>query len=251
MAARSPGRRPAQPHAGKPAKNVLTCTDDTQARRSSAVVLDERLVARVIEDTDSGEALPLLAFTLAQLADGIGRGGQLSEARYEQLGGVQGALTREADAALVDAIAAGGRSREEVIAGLLRLVTVDEQGRPTRWRVRRDELPDSLLTESEAFVARRLLSTDTDNGTVVIGAAHEAFLSTWPPLAEAITASASALRARRAVEHAATDWSENGRPRSRLWGGGQLAATVADTGGLFAVSSGLLSVRPCRQAWGW
>ena len=31
----------AQPHAGKPAKNVLTCTDDTQARRSSAVVLGE------------------------------------------------------------------------------------------------------------------------------------------------------------------------------------------------------------------
>ena len=30
----------AQPHAGKPAKNVLTCTDDTQARRSSAVVLE-------------------------------------------------------------------------------------------------------------------------------------------------------------------------------------------------------------------
>ena len=29
----------AQPHAGKPTKNVLTCTDDTQARRSSAVVL--------------------------------------------------------------------------------------------------------------------------------------------------------------------------------------------------------------------
>jgi len=40
MAARSPSRRPAQPHVGKPAKNVLTCTDDTQARRSSAVVLD-------------------------------------------------------------------------------------------------------------------------------------------------------------------------------------------------------------------
>lgn len=38
-------------------------------------------------------------FTLAQLADGVTRGGQLSCARYEQLGGVQGALTRQADAA--------------------------------------------------------------------------------------------------------------------------------------------------------
>jgi hypothetical protein len=49
--------------------------------------VDDDLVARVVADTDSGEALPLLAFTLAQLADGLGRGGQLSQQRYDQLGG--------------------------------------------------------------------------------------------------------------------------------------------------------------------
>ena len=198
--------------------------------RLAGIGVNERLVSRLIEDTDSGEALPLLAFTLAQLADGISRGGQLSQTRYEQLGGVQGALTREADVALTDAITAAGRSREEVITGLLRLVTVDEQGRPTRWRIRRDELPDSVVTELDPFVARRLLSTDTDNGTAVIGVAHEAFLSTWSPLHEAIAASASALRARRAVEHAAADWHDHDRLPARLWGGGQLASAVADTG---------------------
>jgi hypothetical protein len=92
---------------------------------------EPHLVARLIDDTDAGDALPLLAFTLAQLADGVGRGGQLSATRYDQLGGVQGALTSQADAALAAAVATGGRSTEEVIAGLLRLVTVDEQGRPT------------------------------------------------------------------------------------------------------------------------
>lgn len=35
-------------------------------------------------------------------------------------------------------------------------------------------------------MAWRLLTTDADNGAVVIGVAHEAFLSAWPPLAEAI-----------------------------------------------------------------
>ncbi|MGH3800152.1 MAG: TIR domain-containing protein, partial [Pseudonocardiaceae bacterium] len=103
--------------------------------RLAGIDVDEHLIARLVDDTGSGEALPLLAFTLAQLADGVGRGGRLSGTRYEQLGGVQGALTRQADAALADAIATGGRSRGEVIAGLLRLVIVDEQGRPTRWRV--------------------------------------------------------------------------------------------------------------------
>jgi energy-coupling factor transporter ATP-binding protein EcfA2 len=105
--------------------------------RLAGITVAQDLVARVVADTDSGEALPLLAFTLAQLAEGVGRGGQLSPRRYDQLGGVQGALTRQANAALVEAGAAGGRDCGEVIAGLLRLVTVDEQGRPTRWRVPR------------------------------------------------------------------------------------------------------------------
>ncbi|MEO7193836.1 MAG: TIR domain-containing protein, partial [Pseudonocardiaceae bacterium] len=196
----------------------------------AGITLDEGLADRVVEDTDSGEALPLLAFTLAQLAEGVTRGGRLSSTRYEQLGGVQGALSRQADAALAGALTVGGRRREEVIAGLLRLVTVDEQGHPTRWRIPRQDLPTPVLTELDAFVTTRLLTTDTSNGTVVIGVAHEAFLSAWPPLAQAIAVNASALRARRAVEQAATPWREHGRPRQRLWSGGQLAAAVTDTG---------------------
>ncbi|MGH3810845.1 MAG: TIR domain-containing protein [Pseudonocardiaceae bacterium] len=198
--------------------------------RLAGIGVDASLVVRLVEDTDSGEALPLLAFTLAQLADGVSRGGRLPAERYEQLGGVQGALTRQADQALAAAVKAGGRSHEQVIAGLLRLITVDEQGRPTRWRVNRDELPEQVRTELDSFVAQRLLTTDKDNATAVIGVAHEALLSAWPPLAKAITASVSALRARRAVEHAASEWAEDGRSPARLWTGGQLAAAVANIG---------------------
>ncbi|MBV9012074.1 MAG: TIR domain-containing protein [Pseudonocardiales bacterium] len=100
--------------------------------RLAGIDVEDHLVARLVEDTGTGEALPLLAFTLAQLAQGVRRGGQLSTARYDQLGGVQGALTRQADDALADAVQAGGGRHEQVIAGLLRLVTVDDQGRPTR-----------------------------------------------------------------------------------------------------------------------
>ncbi|MGH3998372.1 MAG: ATP-binding protein, partial [Pseudonocardiaceae bacterium] len=156
--------------------------------RLAGLDVDEHLVARLVGDTDTGEALPLLAFTLRQLADGVSRGGQLSTARYDQLGGVQGALIRQADAALAAATAASSRRDKEVIAGLLRLVTVDEQGRPTRWRVNRDELPEQVRTELDSFVAQRLLTTDKDNATAVIGVAHEAFLSAWPPLTETIAA---------------------------------------------------------------
>jgi energy-coupling factor transporter ATP-binding protein EcfA2 len=213
--------------------------------RLAGIGVDPALADRLVEDTDTGDALPLLAFTLAQLAEGVTRGGQLSATRYEQLGGVQGALTRQADQALAAAVSAAGRSRHEVIAGLLRLVTVDEQGRPTRWRTRRDELPAPVATELDAFVEHRLLTTDdTNNGGGVISVAHEAFLSAWPPLRDAIAASACALRARRAVEHAATSWHENGRPSSRLWGGGQLAAAVADTGVHFHIGQAPPHVPP-------
>ncbi|MGI9001358.1 MAG: TIR domain-containing protein [Pseudonocardia sp.] len=196
----------------------------------AGITLDDTLTDRLVEDTDTGEALPLLAFTLAQLTDGIPRGGQLSTTRYDQLGGVRGALTHQANAALADAVAVGGRSREEVIGGLLRLVTVDEHDRPIRWRVNRDELPGPVVAELSVFVTRRLLSTDTENGAVVIGVAHEAFFSAWPPLADAIARNVTALRARRAVERAAGEWHDNDRHPARLWMGGQLAAAVTDTG---------------------
>jgi hypothetical protein len=198
--------------------------------RLAGIEVDQQLVDRMVADTDSGEALPLLAFTLEQLAEGVTRGGQLLARRYEQLGGVQGALIRQADAALTDACSASGRDPSEVISGLLRLVTVDEEGRPTRWRVDRAELPEPVRIELDEFVGRRLLTTDSDDGRVIYWVTHEAFLVAWPPLAAAIAAAASGLRMRRAVEQAAAQWESEGRSRSRLWERGQLAAAVNDTG---------------------
>ena len=221
----------------------------------AGIEVDPDLVTRLITDTDSGEALPLLAYALAELADGVTRGGTLLTSRYEQIGGVQGALTRQADAALAEAVKAGGRTQDQVIADLLRLVTVDEQGRPTRWRVRKDELPEHAAAELDAFVARRLLTTDAEDGHVVLGVAHEAFLSAWPPLAEAIRAASTALRTGRAVEMAAADWAERNRPPDRLWEGDQIAAALADTGARFqkrrqpikTASANLTG--PTRRSW--
>ncbi len=221
---------PTRPYALRPLRREALRAVIEGPARLAGIGVDEDLVAQLVTDTDSGEALPLLAFTLAQLADGVRRGGRLSRQRYDQLGGVQGALTRQADVALAEAIAASGRGRAEVLAGLLRLVTVDEQGRPTRWRVSRDELPQPVIRELGVFVVRRLVTTDSDNGGVVVGVAHEAFLSAWAPLAQAIGENVSALRARRAVEQAAAEWDDNGRSPVRLWERGQLAAAVADTG---------------------
>ena len=105
--------------------------------RLAGLGVDPELVSRMVADTASGDALPLLAFTLEQLATGLPRGAALSPQRYDQLGGVQGALTHQADQALTDALtantqASNGRNRADVLDSLLRLVTVDELGQPTR-----------------------------------------------------------------------------------------------------------------------
>jgi WD40 repeat protein/energy-coupling factor transporter ATP-binding protein EcfA2 len=210
-------------------REALRAVIEGPAQVAGINIADE-LITRLVADTDTGEGLPLLAFTLAQLAEGVGRGSRLSGTRYDQLGGVQGALTRQADAALADAVTASGRHRDEVIAGLLRLVTVDERGRPIRRRIPKTQLPKQVDQELDVFVTRRLVTTDTDNGSAVVEVAHEAFLSAWPPLAQAIEDNASALRARRAVEHAATEWNDADRPSARLWERGQLAAAMADIG---------------------
>ncbi|MGB8201399.1 MAG: TIR domain-containing protein, partial [Pseudonocardiaceae bacterium] len=74
-----------------------------QPARVARLRLDDGLAAALVADTGSGEALPLLAFTLRQLADGLAAGGTLTLSRYHDLGGVQGALARHADTALTEA----------------------------------------------------------------------------------------------------------------------------------------------------
>lgn len=215
--------------------------------RLARIRIDDELVGRLVADTAAGDALPLLAFTLAQLTQdlpvGDGEARAISAARYDQLGGVQGAIVMQADLALGEAVTATGRSEDRVIDGLLRLVTVDEHGHPTRRRVARTDLPVEVVTELDAFVGRRLLVTDTADGDVVFGVAHEAFLSSWPPVAAAIRERTVALRARGAVEEAADLGDREQRAHIRLWERGQLAAAVTDLG---VTRSARLRTRPVQ-----
>jgi hypothetical protein len=152
----------------------------TEPARLAGLGIDEDLVDTLVADTEDGKALPLLAYTLARLSAELRRNDRLLSSRYEQLGGVRGTLVRQADAALVEAMTSGGRTESQVIRELLRLVTVDQQDRPSRRRVPWDELSPHATAELTPFVERRLLTTDTENDRSVIGVAHEAFLSACP-----------------------------------------------------------------------
>jgi WD40 repeat protein len=202
-----------------------------QPAKVARLRLDDGLAAALVADTDSGEALPFLAFVLRQLAEGLPVGGRLTLSRYHDVGGVRGALTRHADAALADAIRASGLSEREVLAGLTRLVTVDENGRRGRRRMKLAGLATPLRVALQVFVDRRLLLSDTDDeGQVWVTVTHEALLSGWRPLDMATADVTVALRTARIVEQGAAEWKSAGRSKHYLWDNERLTATLAALG---------------------
>jgi WD domain, G-beta repeat len=202
-----------------------------QPAKVARLRLDGGLAGRLVADTGSEEALPLLAFTLRQLANGLGAGGTLSLSRYRDIGGVQGALTRHADAALAEAVRTSGLTERDVLAGLTRLITVDETDRRARRRIRLDSLAKPLHEALKVFVDGRLLLSDTDeNGRVWLTVAHEALLTGWRPLDTATADITLALRTARTVEQAAAEWNSVDRPEHYLWDDKRLTATLATLG---------------------
>jgi type II secretory pathway predicted ATPase ExeA len=197
-----------------------------QPTKVARLRLDDGLTAQLVADTDSGEALPLLAFVLCQLADSLPAGGTLALSHYHDLGGVRGALTRHADAALADAVRVSGLTEHEVLVGLTHLVTIDETNRRSRRRIKLAVLPDPLRVALQVFVEHRLLLSDTDDGHVWLSVAHEALLTGWRPLDTATANIIVALRTIRAVEQAAADWDSAGRPEHYLWDNERLTATL-------------------------
>jgi hypothetical protein len=191
---------------------------------------EDGLVATLVADTGSGGALPLLAYTLAQLTDGVRRGALLTHQQYVGIGGVSGALQRQADAALEEASSAAGVTPEQVVSDLLGLVTVDEQGQPTKRHEPLDDISSVMNEELQPFVNRRLLTTHREGAHSFVTVAHEAFLDHWPPLKREIDSKTTAIRARKKIEADADDWLASGRDKAALLPRGKLTKATEDIG---------------------
>ena len=188
--------------------------------------LSEELVAQLVEDTGSGDALPLLAYVLRLLTEHAQPGDRFGIEDYTRIGGVQGALRQQADAALERAVTATGRTPAEILDAFVELVTVDGSGRPSRRRVARADVAEDLLPAYDVFVDARLLRSDEADGVETVGVAHEALFTAWPSLREALDAQTARLQLRRRLEVAAADWEREGREPSMLWRGEQLRAVL-------------------------
>jgi energy-coupling factor transporter ATP-binding protein EcfA2 len=182
------------------------------------------LVGRMAADTGGGDALPLLAHTLAALHERAHvRGtGTITIGDYEDLGGVVGALRRSANEEHRRLSERGVGAL--VLPTLSRLVTVGPEGQPTRRRLARAAFRGREDEVVEAFIDARLLTSTEIDGESVVEVAHEALLRQWPPLADVIERDREALQLRSELERQAQDWQRSGRREEYLLLGKRLTA---------------------------
>jgi WD40 repeat protein len=204
--------------------------------RLAGVSVDAELVDVLLRDfaprhvglaKSTAGALPLLSHALLETWKRARRG-QMRLSDYREIGGLEGALDRTAEAAfamLDEGQQSIARSR------LLRLVNIDDDGGVTRRRVPLEELtepqPGSTSAQVEDvvdhFVAQRLLTTDTST----IEVSHEVLLSAWPRLREWIDADREGLLIARRLRDAARVWDETGRESEALASGQRLTSFAA------------------------
>ena len=195
--------------------------------RRAGLEFEPGLVERMVEETTGGDALPLLAHTLYELAHTAvaDERTRIRFTDYELLGGVVGALERRADQLLRELTARG--HGPDILPTLLRLVTLDQDGAPVRRRVARSSLGPTELRVVDAFVEARLLSSGREDGgtaDATVEVTHEALLRQWAPLRKAIDEARTSLRLRSELEREAADWAAGGREDSYLLRGSRLGA---------------------------
>jgi hypothetical protein len=172
-------------------------------------------------------ALPLLQFTLEQLFQRR-NGHLLTLQAYQEIGGVKGALAKQAE----DTYRALPSEEHRKLARALFLRLIDpgitEQD-TTRRRAALSELVLSTPEQTEllqqvttCFLAARLLTTNEIAGTPTIEVSHEALIREWTRLSDWLHEAREDVHLLQAISMDATEWQRRGKPRDRLYRGSQL-----------------------------
>src|SRR6266702_2122725 len=186
----------------------------------------------LFEMQGQAEALPLLEFTLEQLF-GRRRGHQLTREAYHEIGGVKGALVRQAESTYASLPSEEHRRLARTL--FLRLIEpgATEQ-ETTRRRAARSELlladpKETVLLEevSEAFIRARLVTGNTVAGTAVLEISHEALIREWPRLTNWLQEAREDIRLQQTISEDATSWQERDKSKDRLYRGPQLVEAKA------------------------
>lgn len=190
-----------------------------QPARLAGMSFEAGLVAEIVEETGTPDALPLLAYLLQEMYLTVGPGRVVTRQAYQASGGVAGALARQADTVLAELHIQ--YDPDLILSTLLRLVSMDG-AEPTRRRVPVAELSAQQHRIVEVFTDARLLTTDVTDGQPHIQVAHEALFRQWAPLRQQVETRAEHLKRRAELERWAADWQRSGRSPDYLLTGDRL-----------------------------
>jgi hypothetical protein len=172
------------------------------------LALEPGLSLRMAEDTGSGDALPLLAFTLRELWEAHGGDGELSLREYESLGGLEKAVERAANEVMHAHRLSEGERRALRQAFIPAMVRLNEQGTFTRRSARWDTLPAAAKPLLAELANRRLLVQRGEGGERSVEVTHEALLRQWPLLKQWLEEERGFLKAYEQIKRDHSQWKE-------------------------------------------
>ncbi|MBV7316834.1 winged helix-turn-helix domain-containing protein [Shewanella sp. NIFS-20-20] len=183
----------------------------------SGMGLDELLCSEAMSNPD---ALPMLQYTLQALYLQRSSDDQLCLRVYQDLGGIEGAIGKNAEEA-VNHLTAAQKATLPRILSLLVTLREDEQSitsRSARWSQLQSNSEKALV---QALVDSRLFVSHLHNNEACFSIAHEALLRRWPRASQWIEQHKDSLAIKSRLQQLSKRWRQEGRNRAYLLADGK------------------------------
>lgn len=168
----------------------------------SATPLDELLCSEAASNPD---ALPMLQYTLQELYLRRSKDNKLLVSVYNTLGGIEGAIGKNAEQAIAKLSAAEKDSLPRVLSMLVTL-REDEKSITSRSGRVAQLQTDAERTLVQTMVEQRLFVSHLQNGEPCFSIAHEALLRRWPRATAWIAEHFDSLSVKSRLQHLTRRW---------------------------------------------
>ena len=211
---------------------ILTDMDDSDLRLAIAepaarngVTFESGLIDQIIADFHQQPgALPLLQYTLNEvwekdhIHDRI-----LNIETYQELGGVTGALQKQADDIYNEFTGQQQKAFEQIFIGLIGLKSKEPVSiRSEIATFEKNEIQKQVLTQ---LIDHRLLVSNREGGKATVEVAHEALLRSWKVLQNLIRENEEIINLGNRLSADAKQWDKS-RQKDDLWSGSRLTRIV-------------------------
>lgn len=178
----------------------------------TATPLDEMLCSEAASNPD---ALPMLQYTLQELYLQRSKDNRLLVSVYKALGGIEGAIGKNAEQAIKQLTTVQKASLPRVLS-LLVTLREDEQTITSRsGRVQQLQTDDERMLV-KTMVEHRLFVSHLQNGEPCFSIAHEALLRRWPRATAWITEHHDSLSVKSRLHHLTNRWQAESKNSAYL-----------------------------------